>query len=151
MYPRVLFPHITPEDFRQVYKEMKAGQIKGDKRHYYMIKAIEEHPEFEPYLIGNETDFDASPDPFLHLTLHVVVEETLERNEPPEISHFYTAQQTRGVSHHEIIHMLGAILTLQFWEVVKKIRYDYKAYRQMLREFAFYTPEEFWEKLGEYK
>ena len=152
MHPRVvLFDEITPEKFRQVYKEIKEGKIKGDRKFYYIKKAIEEHPEFEAYLKGDEVDSLVSPDPFWHLLLHVVVEETLERNDPPEISHFYTTQQAKGVSHHEIIHMLGAILILQLWTVIKEIQYDYEACRQMLREFASYSPAEFWKRLGEYK
>ncbi len=156
MQPKALFSHITPEEIKRVFKEMKSGYSLGDKqlqlnkRQLYIAEAIKLHPEFEPYLSGEQAFLPESfPDPFLHLSLHVIVEELIEKNDPPEVSHFYTIQQTFGTSHHEIVHMLGAILTLQFWEVVKEIRYDYDLYRQMLREYASYSPQEFWQKLEE--
>jgi len=115
-----------------------------------MVKAIETHPELVSYLEeeGNIPP-QTEPDPFLHLMLHVVVEELLDKNEPPEISHFYTCQQAHGASHHEIVHMLGGILTTQLWMIFKEKKYDYDLYRQMLKKYATYPPEVFWQKIKE--
>ncbi len=150
MQTRFFLPHLTPEDFKQVLKDIKEGKVRGDKRYQYIVKAIEAHPELVGYL-EKEGDIlpQTEPDPFLHLMLHVVVEELLDKNEPPEISHFYTCQQAHGASHHDIVHMLGGILTTQLWMIVKEKKYDYDLYRKMLREYAAYPPEVFWQRIKE--
>jgi len=141
---------ISLKEFQQVWRDLKANKIISDERWRYMAKAIEAHPEFTPILEGKGiTLSEDAPDPFLHLAMHTVVEELLEKDEPTEISHFYSLQESRGLSHHEIVHMLGAILTTQLWLIFSEKKYDFELYVQMLKEYANYSPDVFWEKIQE--
>jgi hypothetical protein len=45
--------------------------------------------------------------------------------------------------------MLGGILTTQLWMIFKEKKYDYDLYRQMLKKYATYPPEVFWQKIKE--
>jgi hypothetical protein len=68
MQTRFFLPHLTPEDFKQVLKEIKEGKVRSGKRYQYMVKAIEAHPELVGHLEeeGNVPS-QTEPDPFLHL------------------------------------------------------------------------------------
>ena len=144
------FPHIRPELFKQVWQALKKGEKGRDSRWSYMAKSIETHKEFIPFLEGKQKTLPpGAPDPFLHLTLHTVVEELLAENELPEIGYFYDIQKKHGLSHHEIVHMLGAILTTQLFTIFKEQKFDIEFYKQILKEYAHYTPDVFWKKIEE--
>ncbi|MCD6319178.1 MAG: DUF1841 family protein [Candidatus Desulfofervidaceae bacterium] len=150
MKTKCVFPQISLEEFQQVWKDLKENKQAPDERWQCMAKVIEAHPEFVPILEGKEATLsEDAPDPFLHLTLHMVVEELLKKNEPAEVNQFYSIQKARGLSHHEIVHMLGAILTAQLWLIFSEKRYDFELYKQMLKEYANYSSDVFWKKIQE--
>jgi len=150
MEKKQFFSNTHPQLFKEVWQALKKGKKRNHPYWNYMVKSIEAHKEFIPFLEGKQKTLPlASPEPFLHLTLHTVVEELLDKNELSEVGYFYTIQKKRGLSHHEIVHMLGAILTTQLFTIFKEQKFDLGLYKQILKEYAHYPPEIFWEKIEE--
>lgn len=71
--------------------------------------------------------------PRLHLMLHEMVATQLADDDPPEV--WATAQRLRrlGYGRHEILHMLGAAMSVQIWEALHNRReYDADEHRAAL-------------------
>jgi hypothetical protein len=71
--------------------------------------------------------------PRLHLMLHEIVANQLADDDPPEV--WATAQRLRkhGYGRHEILHMLGAAMAGQIWDVLHNQReYDADEHRAAL-------------------
>ena len=58
-------------------------------------------------MTGNLTLPDVNP--FLHITIHTVIENQLEARDPIEVLQFYNAMRKKKCSHHDTIHLIGAI------------------------------------------
>lgn len=78
------------------------------------------HPEYQPLLEDPDSiDRDFSPEdgrinPFLHLSLHLAIEEQLSIDQPPGLrAAFESCQQRRGNRHdalHDVLESLGETL-----------------------------------------
>jgi Domain of unknown function (DUF1841) len=99
------------------------------------------HPELdtdeETMVIGG-----SEINPRLHLTLHEIVATQLAEDDPPEV--WATAKRLHdlGYGRHEILHMLGAVMSTQIWEALHNQReYDPDEHRAALADLP-----ESWER-----
>ncbi|MDY3331627.1 MAG: DUF1841 family protein [Pelistega sp.] len=85
------------------------------------LKWILEHPEYQDLLSSPEAkqqDFTVSggqTNPFLHLSMHLAIEEQVSINSPPGIKAIYEQLSQRRNPHeamHEIMECLGQVI----WE-----------------------------------
>lgn len=100
-----------------------------------------EHEEFNDDFRNAEelADYEYNPDsevnPFMHIGIHIAVENQLKQKEPLEVCEFYNAAKERGVSHHEIIHRLGFILMPLVFHTLKHLKpFDNERYKNLLRK-----------------
>jgi hypothetical protein len=86
------------------------------------------HPELDDAVSeGQETVIVGGEElnPRLHFTIHEIVATQIIDNDPPEA--FATAQRLRaaGRDHHEVLHMLGYVMSGQLWGALHERReYD---------------------------
>ncbi|GMR05507.1 MAG: DUF1841 family protein [Gammaproteobacteria bacterium] len=102
----------------QKYKQSQA--LQGVES--LLIDVILLHPEYHSILENQDKylDFDFPPEqgqgnPFLHMSLHVTIEEQLSIDNPPGIrQHFQTLQQSRD--KHDALHVLLECLAEAIWK-----------------------------------
>lgn len=91
-----------------------------------------------------EMDFNPDTDvnPFLHIAIHSVVETQLEERDPIEAFQFYNAMRKKKCSHHDAIHLIGAILApMIFGGLMHKVQFDLDTYKTMLKKYKTRKPE----------
>lgn len=90
-------------------------------------------PEFNPV-----TRYD----PFLHITIHSIIEGQLEHNDPLEVVQFFNATRQKKYSRHDSIHLVGQILTCLIFEILEHQKpFDLETYRKLLSKYKSRNPE----------
>ncbi|HQU88820.1 MAG TPA: DUF1841 family protein [Denitromonas sp.] len=85
-----------------------------------VVDIVQLHPEYQPLLEDKDAiDHDFAPEdgqvnPFLHLSLHLAIEEQLSINQPPGLKPaFAQLQLLKGSRHealHEVLECLGEVI-----------------------------------------
>jgi hypothetical protein len=77
------------------------------------VRLIETHPEFHGYLTDAdrylEQDYlpgSGTANPFLHLMMHLTIEEQISINQPPGIREHFLRLSTKHQSEHEAQHAM---------------------------------------------
>jgi len=88
-------------------------------------------------------DPETNNDPFSHIALHAAVENQLKNRDPIEAFQFYNAMRRKKCSHHDAIHLLGAILLHYLAPVLelKKGRFELEGYLRLLKKYKSRQPE----------
>jgi len=90
-------------------------------------------PEFNP---------DTGYDPFLHITIHSIIEAQLEHNDPLEVVQFFNAMRRKNYSRHDSIHLVGQILTCLIYDILEHQKpFDLETYRKLLGKYKSRNPE----------
>ena len=96
------------EMFFATWQKYRAGQpLAGIEA--LALEAILQHPEYHALLErpeeSRDRDYSGELNPFLHLSLHVALEEQLSIDQPPGIRSRWTALLARhGGERHEALH-----------------------------------------------
>lgn len=83
---------------------------------YGIARILLEHPEYEEFfdddeiLDGREFDTGAEGNPFLHISIHKMVEDQLQVGRPEELTVFFDTMAEQGQDRHEIVHAIMKIL-----------------------------------------
>ncbi len=101
--------------------------------------------EFADVLHDREFDPDTDANPFLHITIHTVIENQLTARDPLEVYQFYNAMRKKKCSHHDTIHLIGAILVPLMFDTMKnKVPFDDNQYVAMLKKYKSRKPDKIW-------
>jgi hypothetical protein len=85
---------------------------------------------------------DTGYDPFLHITIHSIVEAQLADNDPLEVVQFFNAMRRKKYSRHDSIHLVGQILTCLVFELLEHDKpFDWETYRKLLNKYKSCHPE----------
>jgi hypothetical protein len=129
-------------------REGNVDALSGEERllaEIMLDHADEFFNQFELSDVIGEYEFDpqSDTDPFKHVALHAVVENQLKSRNPVEVIQFYNAMRRKKCSHHDAIHLLGAILLHFLLPVLehKRGHFELNGYRQLLRKFKSRRPE----------
>ena len=83
-----------------------------------------------------ELNQEADYDPFLHISIHLLVETQLDQNDPLEAIEFFNAVRRQKYSRHDAVHLIGQILGYFIFEVmVNQKSFDLETYRQVLTKY----------------
>lgn len=107
--------------------------------------AAEFHNQFEFADVTKEHEFDLEDEvnPFMHICLHVVVENQLAERNPPEVFHFYNAMMKKKCTRHDALHLIANILFPMVFQVLRtKKPFDLERYRTLLQKMKNRKPEE---------
>ena len=127
----------------EIWSKAKARlPLEGEEALFAEIMLLhrEHHPLFDLGERAMEIDFSArrETNPFLHTSLHAVVEQQLLSRQPPEIEEALLALQSRGESRHDAIHQIGAILAQTLYDAVTQNRpIDEAGYISKLKELIY--------------
>jgi hypothetical protein len=99
--------------------------------------------EFADVIGELESDAENENGPFTHIALHAAVENQLKNRDPVEAFQFYNAMRRKKCSHHDAIHLLGAILLHYLAPVLnqKKGRFELDGYLRLLKKYKSRRPE----------
>lgn len=95
-----------------------------------------------------EYDVDSDVNPFLHVILHSAVERQLESKDPIEAYQFYYSIRKKKVSHHDTIHLIGAILAPLMFKVMQdRKEFDLDKYVSLLKKYKNKRPDKIYESM----
>jgi hypothetical protein len=151
-----LFRSAKREHLHFLWKKAKNNDLNGlDDEERHMAEAMLLHEDeffnvFEFADVLHERDFDPDTDvnPFLHITIHTVVVNQLAARDPLEVYQFYNAMRNKKCSHHDTIHLIGAIFVPLMFDTMKnKAPFDNDRYVSMLKKYKSRKPDKIWELL----
>lgn len=98
--------------------------------------------EFADTLADRQFDPESEVNPFLHITLHAVVEKQVDGRDPIEAFQFYNAMIRSKCTRHEAFHLLMTILIKFLFPVFKeKTEFDLNGYRNLLKIYKSRNPD----------
>jgi len=122
-----------------IWRKMKAGEpLEGEER--ILGQVMQEHEEyhntweFADVLSDVEYDPESEVNPFLHITIHTVIENQLAQDAPKGIRGIYEKLMARQKDRHEVIHKIGGAFTEELWKTLKfKRPFNESRYLKTLR------------------
>ena len=106
-----------------------------------IANVMDQHPEFdEIWPLG---EMSAHPqevngsivNPFVHATLHMIIEKQIEMENPPEVAETLKVLLTEGVDRHEAIHrILSVYADLYFRNFRKGVSFEEAIYLEGLKQ-----------------
>jgi hypothetical protein len=116
---------------------------------YKLYMIMQDHEEYREQfenadtLTEHEYDPNTEVNPFLHISLHQMVEDQIASNAPIETGLFYEAKEDQGYHRHEIVHLISVILIRVTWDaLLQRKPFDESRYRQILKTYREKSPEE---------
>ena len=98
--------------------------------------------EFADVLADREFNPESEVNPFMHVTLHAVLEKQVKDHEPIEALQFYNAMLRNGCTAHEAIHLIMGILIKFLFPIFKKRNaFDLDGYRKLLKIYKTRKPD----------
>jgi len=146
------------EHFRDLWIKAKKNDMKDvTDEEKSIMKVMLEHEdeyfnEFENADLMGDREFDPETEenPFMHITMHSVVENQLKDRDPIEVYQFYNAMRKKKCSHHETIHMIGAVFAYLLYSVLKyHVPFDLERYKSILKKYKNRKPYKVYEILDE--
>ena len=131
------------EHFHWIWKVSQAGDLETlsdeDMRlGEIMLEHEEYHNQFEiaDHLSDHEFDVETETNPFLHIVIHQVVENQLEARDPIEAYQFFNAMRRKKISRHDVIHLIGSILSFFMYDCLKESKeFDLQRYKSLLKKY----------------
>jgi len=106
--------------------DLKVEQLSDPEVRSFVIR--HEHPEFEQALNEGRREIeggDGPMNPRLHLIMHEIVATQIWDDSPPEVWNTAVRLLEAGYERHEILHMLGRLVSDHVWEALNDNRpYD---------------------------
>ncbi len=94
-----------------------------------LLAILEAHPEYRAFWEGAEPD--GGENPFLHVTLHDVLERQIEADDPPEVRAALGRLESAGLEPHDARHELLKVLVVALGRMAgTRGDFDLAAYRK---------------------
>lgn len=129
--------------FTEAWRKARAGEelIPLERM---LAGIIQQHPEYQPLLESAEgvLEKDFLPDfgetnPFLHMGMHISLQEQVATDRPPGIRQLYQQVVRQVGDDHEAEHRMMECLGRMLWEAQRENRLpDEQAYLRCLRRLA---------------
>ena len=98
--------------------------------------------EFADLTYDHDYDPDTEYNPFIHITIHCIVEAQLAQKDPIETLQFYNALRKKKYSHHDTIHFIGQIVSCMIFDIMKYQRpFNPELYCKLLKKYKSRNPE----------
>jgi hypothetical protein len=126
--------------FIESWRKQRAGESM-EPMERLVADIVQSHPEYQPLLEAPDAaDKDFTPEdgainPFLHLSLHLAIEEQLAIDQPPGIKAAFEACLARRGNAHEARHDVLESLGETIWEAQRSGRpLDAEAYLERVKQ-----------------
>jgi hypothetical protein len=139
-----------------IWEKAKAGEVGVlTSEEQRIARVMMEHQEefFNDFELADRTpdriyDPETEANPFLHITIHTIVETQIAEKTPPEAFQFLNAMVKKKCPRHEAVHLIGAILApLMFHCLVTEEPFEDQTYRDLLKKYKTQKPEKIWDLL----
>ncbi|ABA57671.1 conserved hypothetical protein [Nitrosococcus oceani ATCC 19707] len=113
------------QQMRQVFLEVRKKQRAKEPLsplEALMEKVIDQHPEYHPFLDHEESlqqEFSSQngqENPFLHMALHISLQEQIQVDRPPGIRKTYQMLVARSPDLHQAEHRMMECLAQMLWQ-----------------------------------
>lgn len=121
----------------------RRNRLPGTPMDTLVADLVAMHPEYHALLEAEDalsrewTPEDGETNPFLHLSMHLAIEEQLSIDQPPGIRAAFTLLQSRCGDRHEALHAVLECLGEMLWRAQRsKAPPDGEAYVECVRRKA---------------
>ncbi|SFN17315.1 protein of unknown function [Formivibrio citricus] len=127
--------------FIAVWQKHQTGQPLADLERMTLAILLD-HPEYHRYLVEDQVDHDWRPEhgetnPFLHIGMHLAIEEQLSIDQPPGIRPLYQALCQALADEHAARHEMMDGLAEMIWQAQRnRTAPDPAIYLEVLRKKA---------------
>lgn len=124
----------------------------------YIGRSMAEHPQwfalFEALgVLEGDDELEDGTNPYLHLTLHVLIGSQIFHGEPKQATHFYQKRLQKGDDSHSIVHMMiEAFKRHLIWTAKQGLSaadFDHQAYGKTLQTLSGLSTRDLWKRLGQ--
>ena len=117
--------------------QQRLAKIMVEHEDELVLQLEQAHLVYDP-----DQDPGTEYDPFLHVTVHAIVEAQLELGDPIEVVQFFNAMRQKKYHRHDAIHLVGQILIYLIFEMSEYQKpFDLDTYRQLLEKYKSCDPE----------
>jgi hypothetical protein len=135
--PHAALRELSHARFYALWQRAKTGDALGEED-ARTVQAMRDHPEY--YSVWEHAnEFLAEPvtvlnvNPFLHVTLHTLVENQAVNNEPAEVRAVLEYKTSHKTPRHQVVHAIANALVELMWPVLHDHQpFDNAAYRRQL-------------------
>lgn len=127
--PEAAAPSAGRRVVQEIWKKSQAGEpLAGEQER--LAQVLKEHPEYQ---VAWESGGQAGQgtiggvNPFVHATLHVIVENQLAEGDPPETAATLARLTAAGLSRHEAMHRIGNAAIEQIYRMRREKRPFHRA------------------------
>ena len=132
---------ISHDHLRDLWLRAKEGEsLEGEEA--ILARMMQEHVEYKDVWerldkFGGGELVVNGVNPIMHISMHSVIENQLEQNNPPEVRKALDTLQKRGTSRHEAIHAIAYEFNMELFPVLKNSRpFNNLAYKRRLEKLA---------------
>ena len=145
-----LLKMVSHERMSELWEKAKQRDLQGlDDGKQRLVKIMVDHEnelinqfEHTDLTYDPELNQEAGYDPYLHISIHLLVETQLDQNDPLEVVEFFNAMRRHKYSRHEAVHLIGQILGYFFFEVLENQKpFDLETYRKLLTKYKSRDPK----------
>lgn len=134
----------------RIWNMIQAGLLDDmEEAEYKIARILLDHPEYEDIfddeeiLDGREFNTSSDGNPFLHISIHKMVEDQIEAGSPKEISLFFESMEDKGYKRHDIIHTVMKILARMISDAMTNERpFNVSRYQRLLMRYRDIRLEE---------
>jgi hypothetical protein len=129
------------ENLHRIWKTTQEGRRLTGEEHR-LSEAMQAHPEFHTTweaagLAGPTRDEVEGSNPYLHITVHAIVEGQLEADDPPEVTRALQRLRRSGFNRHDAVHLIGAAWIRGIHPVLTEGKaFELETYRKRLRRLG---------------
>lgn len=104
--------------------------------------AMEEHPEYhaffdDPDLLNKDGCTKDGVNPFVHVSMHAIVEGQLAGGEPPQVADYLRRLQAAGLSRHDAVHEIARAVSEMIYHMLREeTLYDEARYLARLEKLV---------------
>lgn len=139
------FRAMSREDLIDIWEKSKVDVNSLSESQRLMAFIMEEHEEYREYWenFDKYRDYEFDPEtevnPFLHVTIHHIIETQIRRATPPQIERIFQSLKDIGKERNDAIHLMGTVLVTHLFDSMKEEKpFDELAYvrdmTEMLKE-----------------
>ena len=141
---------VSRDQMSEIWLKAKGRDFEGlDDETLRIAKIMVEHEdevfkqlEYAHLNYDPDQDPETEYDPYLHITIHAIVEAQLELGDPIEVVQFFNAMCQKKYGRHDAIHLVGQILIYLIFEMSEYQKpFDLDTYRKLLDKYKTCDPE----------
>ena len=141
---------VSHDRMSELWNKAKQRDLQGlDDEKQRLVKIMVDHEnelfqQFEQADLAYDPELNAEADydPYLHISIHFLVETQLDQNDPLEAVEFFNAMRRQKYSRHEAVHLIGQILGYFVFEVLENQKpFDLETYRKLLTKYKARDPK----------